>query len=183
MVGSSVSLGGKQSSTRRNALSVLQAYGLDAASISPVFLDPGEAALALEDSLIDATFIMGAEPISVLQQLAKRTSIRLLPIEEEHANKIISDYRYMQQDAIDAGTYARNALIRTISLPQAWIINEQADEELVFDLTRALWLTEGLRDIIPDALHDTANLAIAEGNLAFLPVHQGAKHFYLQNTE
>jgi len=176
--GKRVSLGEEQSGTHFEALLVMRYYELTADDIEPVYVTLGHAADMLETGVIDAFFTIGNAPIAAIAELAKRTGIKLLPIEETTAIKIVGDHEFFSTTAIQPGAYENVPLTSTLGVGTIWVTSAQQDADLIYGITRALW-HERNRDLLDKGhprglfIHQTRAL---EG--VKIPLHPGAERYY-----
>jgi len=173
-----VSLGEEQSGTRFDALLVLRYYGLTADDFEPVYATPGHAADLLEVGVIDAFFVIANSPAAAVAELAKRIEIRLLPVEEAKAIEIVGDHSFFTTAAIPMGAYENVPLTATLSVGTIWVTSTAMEEDLVYDITRALW-HERNRELLdkghPKGLFIHQTMALKGLRI---PLHPGAERYY-----
>jgi TRAP transporter TAXI family solute receptor len=104
--GRRVNLGAPASGTRFDALAVLAAHGLKVGDLAEVREEGMAAAVSrLERKQVDATFITTAAPARVLQGLAVRRGLRLLPVQSAAAERLIQERRGLVPLTLPANTY------------------------------------------------------------------------------
>ncbi len=176
--GKRVSIDVPGSGTRENAKQILKAYGLSIKDIDAVTADPDKAVtLMLQDSL-DAFFFVAGYPVTAVSELADAEKIELLPIEGEVAKKFLADHPYYSASEIPADTYLDLRTVPTLAVTTQWIVSADMSEELVYEMTRALWHPEN-RHLL-DRGHAKGKLILPETALkgVGIPVHPGAERYY-----
>lgn len=166
------------SGTRRDAELILSAYGVPLLPERIVDADLGDIVTLLSEQRTDALVIVAGIPVPSLYNLAQRHEIRLLPIEGEPARTLTAQHRFFMADTIPAGTYAGQGAVRTLSVGAQWVVSAEAGDELIYELTRALWnpanralLTTG------HAAGRFIRLQTALRGVA-IPLHPGAARYY-----
>lgn len=176
--GKRVSLDVPGSGTRENAKLILSAYGMSEDDIDSVPVNADKAvALMLNDEL-DAFFFVAGYPVTAVSQLADAAKIDLLPIDGEIAEMILANYNYFSPSDIPADTYRGIGTIPTLAVSTQWIVNANMDEDLVYDITRALWHPRH-RGLLDNG-HAKGQLIRLETALEGVstPLHPGAARFY-----
>ena len=84
-------------------------------------------------------------------------------------------------DRIPANTYKNEVEIPTLGVPAQLIINNQVDDDLVYNITSMLWSSNTLN--LLKTGHPKGNDVQLQFALAGMdvPLHPGAKRFYLQH--
>jgi TRAP transporter TAXI family solute receptor len=187
-----ISIGAKGSGTAEVALDILRAYGLNPSRLDIVREDPARAEEMLLTNQIDAFFLVASAPSDEMASLASRGNIDIVPIDGEPAAKLIAAHRQFRALHIPEGAYRFNPAIDTLALSAVWICNSNADADLVYEMTRALF-DPGNRDFLPisqempplppkhDATAEAANrLLLMKSAVEDLPIplHPGALRFY-----
>ena len=176
--GQRVSLDREGSGTRVGGLLVLEAFGLSPDDVQVLDLPPGAAADALAADELEAFFLIAGTPAEAVLQLASVKPVSLLPITGEGAKQLIAKYPYFTPDYIPSGVYPSVGAVETLSVGAQWLVNAKVGEELVYQLTRALW-HENTRKLL-DSGHPKGKLIRLETALLGLtvPLHPGAERFY-----
>ena len=132
----------------------------------------------LGDGSIDAAFLGGAVPTGAVTQACSTYDIRFLPFEEETRQALAADYPFFQLATIPADAYSDltedypGLNVGSMHL----ITSSDADEELVYEITKTLWEN---RQSVADK--HPAGRAINEANVARYtgtPFHPGAERYY-----
>ncbi len=176
--GKRISLDREGSGTRVDTMLVLEAYGLKESDMEALALPPGVAAdrLALGD--IDGFFLVAGTPAEAVTQLAATSRIGLVPITGEPAEKLLKAYPFFSQDFISPGTYPNVGAVETISVGAQWLVSSDVSDDLVYELTKALW-HENTKRLLGGG-HPKGALIRIETALAGLsvPLHAGAERYY-----
>ncbi|WP_316861826.1 TAXI family TRAP transporter solute-binding subunit [uncultured Cohaesibacter sp.] len=177
--GKRVSLDEPGSGTLVDAKIILNGYGLTEEDITPEYLKPDQAADRMRDGAMDAFFFVGGYPAGAISELASQHDVKLVPITCEEAPKICEDFKFFGPDLIPAGTYEGNgADVKTLSVGAQWVTSADQPEELVYNITKALW-NKNTRKLL-DAGHAKGKMITADTALngVGIPLHPGAEKFY-----
>ncbi|KIT17871.1 TAXI family TRAP transporter solute-binding subunit [Jannaschia aquimarina] len=181
LAGKRVSLDEPGSGTLVDARIILDAYGLSEEDIEPEYLKPNQAGERMRDGALDAFFFVGGFPAGGIAELASQHEITLVPIAGAEAEGIFEEYGFFAEDLIPAGTYEGvDADTATISVGAQWITSANQPEELIYQITAALW-NENTRKLL-DAGHAKGAQITPETALdgIGIPLHPGAERFYLE---
>lgn len=158
---------------------VLDAVGLSEKSdIDARYLSGANALKALKAGQLDGFFVVGGFPLPVIEQALTEGPARLIPLSGKAMEALLAKRPYLARKIIPAGVYTKSRMIRTIGLSVIWLVNETADPELIFRITRTLW-NKRSRDLF-DASHQKGGLIRYESALdaVGVPLHPGAVRFY-----
>lgn len=175
--GKSVAVGAPGSGTERTAKMVLEAHGITYDDIDAQFLGFGEAVTALKDRLIDCAIVGSGIPTSAVVDASATLDINLLEVNKAMTDKLMSDAIYFRYETIPEGIY--NGVdhdILTVASPALLIAQESMDEELVYEITKALY--ENIEEL--EAVHAQGkNIKLENANKAMsIPLHPGAERYY-----
>jgi uncharacterized protein len=180
MKGRTISVGSPGSGTEVIALRLLGVAGIDAdEDLTKRQLGVGESVQALRDGSIEGFFWSGGVPTGAVTDLATTDDIRLLET-AQYRDALQSEYGDAYQETeVEKGGYEGVAAVPTIGVPNVLMVNEDMDEELAYQITKALY--EGkdrLATIVPAA----EGLDPAKGREVIDPVelHPGAERFYAE---
>lgn len=175
--GKTVSVGDAGSGVEFNARQILAAYGLTFDDIKVVNASFGDSADSMKDGKIDAAFVVAGAPTTAVTDLSTTKDINIIPIDSEHADKLIADYPFYTKTTIPSGTYKGvNADIPTVSVRATLIASNDLSEDVVYELTKALFenkdeLVAGHSKFKELSLNDALN-GIE------VPIHPGAQKYY-----
>ncbi|HTV68724.1 MAG TPA: TAXI family TRAP transporter solute-binding subunit [Rhizobiaceae bacterium] len=176
--GKRVSIDEPGSGTIVDARLVLAAYGLSEKDITPEYLKPGPSGEKMRDGSLDAFFFVGGFPAGAITELAASTAITLVPVSGPDAEKLIADNQFFATNTVPAETYTGVPEMQTISVAAQWVTSTKQSDELVYNITKALW-SDGTRKAL-DAGHAKGKQITKEGAVASagIPFHPGAEKFY-----
>lgn len=177
--GKKISLGETGSGTAANARAVLDAAGLGENAVSRQYLRPAQAITALREGTIDALFMIGANPLPIIRELAAATPIRLVPVDGALFEAIKARYGPYGRSVIAAGSYPGvDDDTPSIALSALWLAGADVDTDLVYAITKSLW-NEATQRLLT-RLDPIGRLVRADHALdgITLPLHPGAERFY-----
>jgi TRAP transporter TAXI family solute receptor len=179
LAGKVVAVGEPGSGTAINAKMLLAAAGLGEGDVTRKSLRPSQAAEEMKAGTVDALILAGSYPVPAIQELAAATPIRLVPITGGVAAKLEQQFTFYGPATIPADSY-RNVDTDTPSVGfyALWVIGADADADLVYDITRAVWSENAARLFAGlEPLGKQIRLADALRGVS-LPLHPGAERFY-----
>ena len=178
LAGKRVSLDEPGSGTYVDALLILEANGMSEKDVKAEALKGNAAAEALRNGKIDAFFVVAGYPTGAIVELASAADIKLVPISGAGAEKLVSDYGFFAQSDIPSGTYEGVASTATVAVGAQWFTSTNEDEELIYNITKALWNNESRK--LMDVGHAKGKAITPESALAGVgvPLHAGAERFY-----
>lgn len=176
--GKRVSLDEPGSGTYVDANLILEANGLSSDDVTAEALKGGAASEALRNGKIDAFFVVAGYPTGSLVELASAADIKLVPIDGEGAKALADKYGFFSRSEIPAGTYEGVDATATVAVGAQWFTSAKEDEELIYQITKALWNDESRK--LLDVGHAKGKTITLETALAGVgvPLHPGAERFY-----
>ncbi len=188
--------GDRGSGTEVDCQNVLKGYGLTYKDFTNVdWLGFSGAAQRLKDKQADVAFITAGWPTSSITELATQTGITLVSIEPQMVKKLTDMYPFYASVTIPAGTYpGMDKDVQTITTMAQWVVDAKVSDDVVYQLTRALWeqgkfvqgKAEGQAADVASAAEIMARahekgkdvtLATALSGMA-IPLHPGAEKYY-----
>lgn len=160
------------------AMPILKAVGLRARDLKLVHLDVNQSADQILSGELDAFFVMGGPPVPAIESLAAARAVTLLPLSDDIIKQMQRERPYLRHTVIPGGTYGKLGNVHTVGVGALWIVHEDADEELVYQITRALWNPENRALLAGGHAQarvfnlDTATYALP------VPLHPGAMRYY-----
>lgn len=178
LAGKRVSLDEPGSGTYVDANLILEAGGLSQDDITVEALKGSDAADALRNGQIDAFFAVAGYPTGAVVELASAADIKIVPIDGEVGAKLTDAYGFFAASEIPEGTYEGVAGAGTISVGAQWFTSAKADDDLIYEITKALWNDESR--ILLDVGHAKGSTITLETALEGIgvPLHAGAERFY-----
>ena len=177
--GKRVSLDEPGSGTLVDARIILEAYGLSEKDIKADYLKPSPAAAKIKDNQLDAFIIVAGYPTGSVVELASSVGAELVPVSGPETDAIIEKYGFFAKDVIPAGTYEGiDTDTPTISVGAQWVAGAGVDENLVYEITKALW-NPNTRQLLDKghAKGKAIKQTTALDGIG-IPLHPGAEKFY-----
>ncbi len=174
--GQRVSVGAPGSGTEVSAQTLLAANGITYDDFEPQRLNFNETADALRDGDIAAGFWSVGPPTSSILNLATTRDISLLALSEDNVAAAIEAEPTFAPYTLRAGLYEGMAEgVTTISTPNVLIVHADMDEELAYQITKAMY--ENVAELI--AIHPAANYTTVDFSVASTPIpfHAGALRY------
>lgn len=178
LAGKRVSLDEQGSGTLVDARLILSAFGLSEKDIEPFYLKPIPAIEQMKAGELDAFFIVAGYPTNAVSELASAEGAELIPIEGPEIDVLVKKYGFLTRKSIPKGTYEGIGEVNTVSVGAQWIVSEQMDEELVHNITKALW-NDPSRQLLKGG-HPQGREITLESALdgIAIPLHPGAERYY-----
>ncbi len=178
LAGRRVSLDEEGSGTLVDARLILSAFGLAETGLQAEYLKPVPAIEKIKAGELDAFFIVAGYPASAVVELAETTGAELVPIEGPEVDLLAEKYGFFTRVTIPAGNYKGVSTVRTLSVGAQWIVGAAVDEELVYQITKALW-HDSTRPLL-QARHPQASAITRKTALdgVAIPLHPGAERYY-----
>ena len=179
LAGMTVSMDEPGSGTLVDARIILGAYGLSEEDVDAQYLKPDQAAERMRDGAMDAFFFVGGFPAGAIAELASQDDIVLVPITGPEAEAIRADYTFFAENIVPGGTYEGvDDDTTTLSVGAQWITSADQPEELIYQITAALW-NDSTRTLL-DAGHQKGREITVETATdgVGIPFHPGAERFY-----
>ena len=178
LAGKRVSLDEPGSGTYVDANLILEANGLSSSDVTAEALKGGAAAEALRNGKIDAFFVVAGYPTGSLVELASAADIKLVPINGAGAAALTEKYRFFAASDIPEGTYEGVETVTTVAVGAQWFTSANQDEELIYNITKALWNEESRK--LLDVGHAKGKTITPDTALngVGVPLHAGSERFY-----
>lgn len=168
------------SATQEEALRILATEHLSRRSLTLVEASPERAADLMRQKKLDAFFFIGAAPSEPITSLFHDGVADLLPLDGAETKALAETSPYLVPTVIPAGAYPNSASTSTLAIGALWIVRASASEDLIYQLTRALWDSSN-SDIIERAAAPAQNMALSDALEGIdIPLHPGAARFYTE---
>jgi TRAP transporter TAXI family solute receptor len=176
--GKRVSLDEPGSGTYVDANLILGANGLSVDDLTAEALKGNAASEALRNGKIDAFFVVTGYPTGALVELSSAVDIKLVPIDGAGADSLTEKYGFFAKSGIPDDAYEGVAGVETVAVGAQWFTSANEDEELVYNITKALW-NEQSRKLL-DVGHAKGKTVTPDTALNGIgvPLHAGAERFY-----
>jgi uncharacterized protein len=177
--GKRVALDERASGTFINAQMVLNAFGLKETDLKADYIKADQAAEKLKKGDLDAFFYMGGAPAKPISELiAAGEKIELLNLRGEETDKLLAMNTYFSSTMIAADTYKGMPSTQTLAVSAQWVTSAKVDNNLVYDMTKALFSEETQKRF--QTGHPKGKLITAKTAVlgAGIPFHPGAQRYY-----
>jgi uncharacterized protein len=177
--GKTLAVGGAGSGTHLSLERLLTSAGLWD-SITPVFVAGQNASDQLKNRQVDAYHaLFGVPNASVVDTASTANVVLISSYPEAEAAGFFEDHPYYSEYVIPAGSYAGvDEDVHTFRDAGLWIVSADVDEELVYQMTKAIYDDEGLANMLQvtavagEMGVDNALVGIA------VPLHPGAARYW-----
>ena len=179
MKGKKISVSSPGSGGEADIKVILGALGITFNDFEAVNLDQATSAEYMKDKLLDAFWTTIGYPASSVIDIAQKREINLVPFSDEEIETVIEKYPYYVKAIIPGGTYKGvDKDTQTLSVMAIWAVDADVDEEVIYQVTKALWNNVNLARI--HLAHATAKYITLETALdgITIPLHPGAERFY-----
>ena len=182
LAGKRVSIGDVGSGVVTNAEQILAAAGLTFNDIQVQNLGVGPSVDAIKAGTLDAFFFTAGIPTTAITELdASNVEMVAVSIPEDQIAALTAKYpHYVRAEITNAhypNSIAADAPAVTIAVKATYIVAEDIDEDLVYEMTKALWENQAT---IASA-HNTGkamDVKTALLGIGVAPVHAGAMKYY-----
>jgi TRAP transporter TAXI family solute receptor len=178
--GKTVNIGLPASGAKVGATLILEAYGLvENEDYEAEYSNTAQAGQQIRDGQIDASLTVTGYPSAGISEVASTAGIKLIPIDQEHRDIVKEKAPFYSDAVIPAGAYEGvDYDTETVAVEAQWLVSADIDEELVYQITKALW-NDNSRELLDKGLAKgkavTRDTALeARG----IPFHPGAERFY-----
>jgi len=103
--GKRIGMGGPGSSVANTALLTLEQYGVKKEDFKPYYFVYKESIEGLQDGSLDGAFFAGGYPMPSYLELSTRNNVRIIPVDEKIANKIMADQPGYYTSVVKAKSY------------------------------------------------------------------------------
>ncbi|OZB20449.1 MAG: C4-dicarboxylate ABC transporter substrate-binding protein [Rhodobacterales bacterium 34-62-10] len=174
--GKRVSVGAPGSGTELSAQIILAANGITYDDFEPQRLNFNETADAIRDGDIVAGFWSVGPPTSSIMNLAATREISVIGLSDAEIAAAREAEPTFAPYTLKAGMYdGMTDPVQTISTPNVLVVHADMDEELAYNITKAMY--ENVAELI--AIHPAANDTTIEFSVASTPIpfHPGALRY------
>jgi uncharacterized protein len=192
--GKIVIMGETAGTTALDAANLLRAAGMTPDQFGRIeWLGPADAARMIRDDRADAAFLSSGIPSPTVLELSADAPVGILGLEDALIHKIVETYPFYTMMTIPTDTYVgQTKPVKTVGAMAQWVCAAEVPEDLVYQLTRALWASslppsagENEKPMPPAAIR-IAKAHVKGINLTLetaldamaIPLHPGAERFY-----
>lgn len=161
---------------------ILAGHGITRDNIEEAELNNAQSAERLADGQLDAYFYAAGTPVSAMIQLDSTKGMELYSFTEDEVKKANEIVPYYVPSTIPAGVYPGVQYdVNTIAVNGIFVTSAQQDEELIYQITKALW-SDTARKLLDNG-HAKGKVITSETALSGIegldvPLHPGAERFY-----
>ena len=185
--------GDRGSGTESDFRSMTEILGLSYDDFGSVdYLSLGGAVERMKDGQIDFLIFTGGYPTSGIIDLGTSVDLTYISIPDEERAKIKEALPYVIEKVIPAGTYpGQEEDVTTLSVMAQWVVDADIAEDLVYEITKALWEKSEVKKgsakgqmktgaTIMAEVHAKGKEVTLETALAgnAIPLHPGAEKYY-----
>ena len=191
----SVSIGDVGSGVEANAVALLTKYGVDityddankkytSTDIKIENLSVAKSADAMKDNKLSVFFFTSGAPATSITEIALSKTVYMIGLDDTVMDEFIADnkidgkYDVYSKQPITNAQYSfipADAPIYTIGVSATYIAANSLSEEVVYNITKALWESKGSIGHSVESTMDTDYALVTIGNV---PVHPGAAKYY-----
>ncbi len=145
---------------------------------SVTYLQPSEQPKALCDEKIDVMIYASGNPNGVLQEATQSCKVRIIPIDRETVDKLISMNSFYVRATIPGGMYANNQNnIETFGVKASIVTSEKSSAEVVYNVTKSVFDNfDNFKTLHPVFSSLKKEDMVKEGNSA--PMHIGSVKYF-----
>jgi len=179
LAGRRVSLDEPGSGTLLLATDLLAAAGIGEGGVIAEYMKPGPAASLISRDQLDAFFIAAGVPTNAVADLLRAGEAEIVPLAGPAVDTLLEQHPFLSRAPIPAGAYdPEQEAIDTFGVTAQWVTTEDASEDLVYAICRALW-NEATR-VLLDGGHPSGRQVRLETALdgVNVPLHAGAERCY-----
>jgi uncharacterized protein len=175
LAGKRINLGPPGSNAAVLAQRLLEAYGVfDPANAQ--FISYAEGTGAIINGNLDATVVLAGAPTAALIDLGAQRDMKLISVDADRVAGLLEEFPFYQVYEIPAETYSGQAeAVTVINDPATLFVKADADEELVYSITKALFDNlDELGEIHPQA----GAIALETATNTPIDLHPGAQRYF-----
>jgi TRAP transporter TAXI family solute receptor len=154
---------------------LLPEYNMSIDDITPSFLSYADGSSQLGDGNVDIAFVLAGYPASAVTQLQASHKIKFIELEPNVLDSMLKKYPYYTTIVVPKEIYKTSKPVTAIGVRNLLVVNNDMDEELVYNITKALneniaelrEITAIANNIDPDKVTDVP-----------IALHPGAKRYY-----
>ena len=182
LAGKRVSIGDVGSGVVTNAEQILAAAGMTFDDIQVQNLGVGPSVDAIKAGTLDAFFFTAGIPTTAITELdTSNTEMVAVSIPEDQIAALTAQYpHYVRAEITNAhypNSIAADAPAVTIAVKATYIVAEDIDEDLVYEMTKALWENQAAI-ASAHATGKAMDIKTALLGIGVAPVHAGAMKYY-----
>ena len=174
--GKRIGLGSAGGTGSNTAVFMLEQHGISKKDFKPYYYAYNEVVQGIQDGSLDAGFLVGGFPIPAYTELSTVHNVRIVPVDDKVADRIVKEYPYYYRTVIKAKSYKgleRDTPIVGFST-SLWT-QASVEDELVYRFIKNLFDHRDEYIAIHSAGKDLTLENARKG--AILPFHPGADRY------
>ena len=189
--GKKIAVGDRGSGTEIDTRNILKFHDMTYKDIKAIYVDYSVAAQRIKDDQADMLFKTAGFPTSAIIDMTMTKDLNFVALTDSAIAKLCKQFPFYTPMTIPAGTYkGQDYDVKTISMMAIWVTNEQASEELVYKMTKALYDKTALlyrknkdqesgADILAKVHTQGKNVTLDTALVGItIPLHPGAEKYY-----
>jgi len=175
--GKSISIGASGSGTSVNAMQILELAGLTIEDTKAQYLSFDESSTAFQNQTIEAFFVTAGIPNTGIISAAIKRPVRLISLTDEQMTTLQAKYPFYVPVTLPGGTYTgQDTDVVIPSTTAVIIVAKDLDEDLVYNLTKALFDGKGE---LTHAKAQVLDTSFAVQGIP-CPIHPGAARYFTE---
>lgn len=174
--GKRIGMGGPGSSPANAVFFILAEYGITKNDFKPYYYVYKETLEGMQDGSLDGGVLSGGYPIAAYLELSSKTNVRIVPVDEKIASKIITEHPGHFKSVLKAKSYKElEQDTPIIAVSTAFFTHAGASSELVYRFLKNLF--DHKEEYY--AIHRDAKVMTAENAIKTVggPFHPGAEKY------
>ena len=167
------------SGSHTDALLILKAFGLGPDNMELANLSLGDAADQIRAGELDGLIIVAGTPTIGVTQLANESLITLVSFTEAEMEQLKTAYPFFSKSTVESGTYFNVPYTHTLAVGAQWLVSAEVDDDLVYDITTALWHSN-MQRLLYEGHQQGQHISLetALEGVSSPPLHPGAARYY-----
>lgn len=178
--GKRIGIGLQASGAKVGAVLILEAHGMkENEDYQAEYLNSTQSIERMRDGQLEAMITVTGYPQAAIAELATTVGGRLLPIGAKEAAIVKEKAPFYYDEKIPGGVYEGiESDTATLAVGAQWLVSADASDELIYDITKALW-NDNTRKLL-DKGHAKGKAIQMERAMdaVGIPMHPGAAKFY-----
>ncbi len=164
------------SGTYFNARDIFSAYSIDIEKdVEPIYQSFAASVKSLKNGEIDAAFLCADIPASPVLNLCTSMPVYLVPIDNEHAEKILADYPFYTKYLITKDVYDTSDDCPTLAVKATLVADASISDDVAYAIVKTIFEN---KEKIAAAHAKGAELDLAFAVDGAIPFHPGAIKYY-----
>jgi TRAP transporter TAXI family solute receptor len=178
--GKKIAVGPVGSGGEVDAKETLAAHGLTYDDVKPQYIEASQAIEMLEDGLIDGAILGLTMGSSAIAELMLSDKFVILPIDDAAFAKLQAANPYLQRRTVPADVYPNQAyeVITAGSPPDHIIVRAEMDEQLVYEMTKAIYENKGEIQAVAAVMERFGEEMIVPEDKMLFPYHEGTLRYF-----